>query len=77
MLPLNTSHAYLLAAIAEQIPRTASPDESNGQTETWLVYIRGDRALMNYSSMIPFFKPIVAAVSVCQRDSCLRKDVDC
>jgi len=24
MLPLNASHAYLLAAMAEQIPRTAS-----------------------------------------------------
>ena len=59
MLPLNASHVYLLAAIAEQIHRTALPDESNGRTETRLVYIRGNRALMNYSSMIPLLKPII------------------
>ena len=61
MLPLNASHVYLLAAIAEQIHRTALPDESNGRIETRLVYIRGNRALMNYSSMVPLFKPIMAA----------------
>jgi hypothetical protein len=48
------------AAIAEQVHRTALPDESSGRTETRLVYIRGNRAL-NYSSMIHLFKPIMAA----------------
>jgi hypothetical protein len=47
MLSPNASHAYLLAAIAEQIPRTASQDASHGRTETCLVYIRGNRALTN------------------------------